>query len=83
MTDSETVRLPRPLLETIEAFLIRATRRMADTPGIDPQQLSREGEALLLQLASEWAMDDAREKLWPDGRPSLPSLAKSNGGELS
>jgi hypothetical protein len=80
MADSDSVRLPRPLLGAIESFLIRSIRRLADTPGIEPQQLSKEGEEVLLMLASEWAMDDTRAALWPDGRPSLPSPAKANGG---
>lgn len=75
----EDVRIPRVPLDKVVAFLQAATRRLADTPGVETQQLAIEGEAVLLELVAAWAQADVRRELWgPAGRPSLPSAPKSN-----
>lgn len=79
----EEVRLPRAGVERLEDYLARAVRRLADTPGVETQQLAVEGEEVLLDLAASRAKDATRAALWgPSGRPSVPSAAKSNRPEI-
>lgn len=69
----EEVRIPRAALDKVVAFLQAATRRLADTPGVETQALAIEGEAVLLELVAAWAQADIRRELWgPAGRPAMP-----------
>lgn len=78
----DLVRIPRGPLDRVVAFLQAATRRLADTPGVETQQLAIDGEAVLLELVAEVSRADLRLSLWgPAGRPSLPSPAKASRPE--
>lgn len=80
---TDEVRIPRAGIERLEDYLARAVRRLADTPGVETQQLANEGEDVLLELAASRAIDATRVALWGSaGRPSLPSVAKSNKPEI-
>lgn len=73
------VRIPRSPLEKVVAFLQAATRRLADTPGVETQALAIDGESVLLELVAEVSRADLRLSLWgPGGRPTLPTQAKAN-----
>lgn len=80
-TDDQS-RIPRTTIERLDEYLQRAIRRLADTPGVETQQLAGEGEDVLLELAAARARDATRTALWgPAGRPSLPSPPRSNKSE--
>lgn len=75
----EDIRVSRVSLDQVVAFLEASTRRLADTPCVETQQLALEGEQVLLELAADMARADRRVALWgPAGRPSLPAAPKSN-----
>lgn len=74
----DLVRIPRAPIDKVVAFLQAATRRLADTPGVETQALAIEGEAVLLELVAEVSRADLRLALWgPAGRPSLPNSKSS------
>lgn len=78
----DLIRIPRGMLSTLESYLMRAVRRMQQTPGMELQELSVEGEDVLLNLCALWARDDTRAALWgAGGRPTMPPPARANGGE--
>jgi hypothetical protein len=84
MEKQDMVRIPRQDLQRLEAWITAATRRLADTPGIETQALAEQGEGVLLDLCAAWAKDDTRVALWGgEGvRPALPTPPKANGATV-
>lgn len=75
-----SARIPRTTLQHMEDFITAATRLLADTPGIETQELAKEGEAALLDLMREWVTAETLLSLWgPGGKPRVPAAAKSAG----
>lgn len=72
------VRIPRATLQHMEDFITAATRLLAETPGIETQELAKAGEAALLELMRSWVEAETILTLWgPGGKPRVP---QKNGG---